>query len=912
MGSRQVTSPGHSIKTAAVASISGRISDDQNVAAANTRVCAQGTDLKISRRITREPRCNRTSTSGEYTINDLVPGRYVVSAMGNGYVPGAYRHDGDTKAEPLALGPGEKREHIDIVLKHGGAEITGMVADLGGGPVPHAQIHIEDPNNDAIASTESDEVGKFTLYVGPDEMLVVADADGYATGYARGRAPGTFNIELTPGASISGTVVDAVTSQPLAGVRVDASTREWIGFDAPPGDVTDDEGRFTIDRLSPGRYSILVRQPRLVGSSEGSVTVGLGQQVTGIVVRTFPAVRIEGRVVVAGSSARPCTAPHLSLAQHGYEQNLHSGNGSDGNVFADGVLPGTYEVQVFCKGYVSHNHYEPIQIANADLKGLSWEVVPGGTIHGRVTSRSGAPLSGVSVFGYGTPATETDTDGHYEIRGVEEGDHVLLVRSDTWTAPSKGWTVKLPPQGEVEQNLVLDATGNLRGSVVDDDDKPIEAAVVSIEIPASWDQQNWMSTHAESAETRSDGSFEISSLPAADYKLTARRADDTLVQQTTVVAPRTSTVRFVFKKANQVISGFVTDSSSSPITDAYVTATREIAGSSGTYFNDENAVLTRPDGSFTIRKLRPGTYTVKAFRKGGGQGFADHVAAGGVAKLTIAQTGTIEGVVRIGGVLAQEIYVDAVDAAKNLRSEHFFGTHGHYVMRDLQAGRYRLSAHVGHRVAQVSATLAEGEHKTDVNIDSDGGVTLRGRVLDLATKLPAARVKVLAGLGDDDRPELDDLEPRTVLTDDAGRFQIDHVPAGRVVVSASGSASVNYGWSGVIVEVGASPVDVGDLGIVKARVGRNDPNGDLGVTWVQYPDDTPSNQRAFEVAAIDPNGPAAVTYLKVGDVVVSVDGFDARGGNRSSAWTLMLAPPGTALKLGLAGGSTVTIVLAKP
>ncbi len=846
-------------------------------------------------------------------ISSLVPGRYVVTAMGNSYVPGSFRHGRATKVEPLELGSGETREHIDIVLKHGGAEITGVVSDISGGPVPRAQIHIEDPTSDAIASTDCDDAGRFTLWVAPDEMLVVADADGYATGYARGIAPGTFHIELTPGATISGAVVDATTSQPLANVRVDASTLEWVDLDAPPGDVTDDEGRFTIDRLRPERYSVLVRQPRLIGFSEGSIAVGIGQQVTGIVVRSLPAVRIEGRVVTTGSPPTPCTEPHLSLTRHGSEQNLHSGNGSDGTVYADGALPGTYEVYVFCKGFVSRKQYEPIQVAGVDLKGLRWEVVPGGTIHGRVTSRSGVPLAGVNVFGYGTGTTESDADGRYELRGIEEGEHALLIRSDTWNAPPKGWVVKLPPQGDVEQNLVLDETGIIRGWVVDEDDRPIEAAVVSIEIPASWDLQNWANTHANATATRPDGSFELPSLPAGDYKVAVRRTDDNLVQQTTVVAPRTSTMRFVFKKANKVISGFVTDSSSSPITDAYVTAAHESAGSSDTYFNDDNAVITRPDGSFTIRNLLPGSYKVKAFRKGGGQGFADHVAAGSFAKLTIAQTGTIEGVVRIGGLLAREIYVDAVDATSNIRSEHFLGTNGHYVMRDLLAGRYRLSAHVEHRVAQVSATLVEGEHKANVDIDFDGGVTLRGRVMDLETKRPASGMKVTASLGNDYRPDLDGPEPPTALTDDAGRYQIDHVPAGRVSVSARGSASANYGWSGILVEVsGTSAVDVGDLGVVKVRVGASDPHGELGVTWVQYPGDTPSSQRAFEVAAIDTNGPAAGTDLRVGDVVVTVDGFDARGGNRSSAWTLMFAPPGTPLKLGLARGPTVTLVLAKP
>jgi C-terminal processing protease CtpA/Prc len=66
------------------------------------------------------------------------------------------------------------------------------------------------------------------------------------------------------------------------------------------------------------------------------------------------------------------------------------------------------------------------------------------------------------------------------------------------------------------------------------------------------------------------------------------------------------------------------------------------------------------------------------------------------------------------------------------------------------------------------------------------------------------------------------------------------------------------------------------------------------------------------VALIDPKGPAAKTELAVGDVVTTVDGIDVTGANAPNAMTLMRAPPGTKLSLGLQRGAKVEIVLAQP
>jgi C-terminal processing protease CtpA/Prc len=111
---------------------------------------------------------------------------------------------------------------------------------------------------------------------------------------------------------------------------------------------------------------------------------------------------------------------------------------------------------------------------------------------------------------------------------------------------------------------------------------------------------------------------------------------------------------------------------------------------------------------------------------------------------------------------------------------------------------------------------------------------------------------------------------------------------------------------------GTGIVDIGDVKILKRRAKNGDLVGELGVHFVEQPENTPVDQQLFKVSWIDPAGPAAKTELKLGDVIATIDGIDVTGASHSNGEVLMEAPPGTAIKLGLSRGVTVTVVLAAP
>jgi len=155
--------------------------------------------------------------------------------MAKSYRPGAHHPGGDRKRTQFHLAAGEHKTGVDVELSHGGVEITGTVADITGGPIAHARVWASEGQrwrrgSGATTHGETDEQGRFSLWVKPGEITVTAAADGYADNEEGVHAPGKVEILLTPESSLPGTVVDAATNQPVEGARVLVGTSEW-GWD---------------------------------------------------------------------------------------------------------------------------------------------------------------------------------------------------------------------------------------------------------------------------------------------------------------------------------------------------------------------------------------------------------------------------------------------------------------------------------------------------------------------------------------------------------------------------------------------------------------------------------------------------------------------------------------------------------
>ena len=254
-------------------SIAGTVRDEAKKPIAAATVCADLDADELPTELTRDAACLTTDASGAYAFPNLLAGKYSVDAGAKTYRPATFHPDGNRKKDFFKLAAGEAKTGVDFELRSGGVEVTGIVSDISGGPIAHAKVRATGGRWGQGASTpvsETDDKGAFSIWTAPGQVQVSASADGYAAASESGRAPGTFELLLTPESSLSGTVVDARTGKPIEGARVNVSPAEWRYGEGGGTERTDAQGKFRVTRITPGRYTATARTEHGYGTTEGS------------------------------------------------------------------------------------------------------------------------------------------------------------------------------------------------------------------------------------------------------------------------------------------------------------------------------------------------------------------------------------------------------------------------------------------------------------------------------------------------------------------------------------------------------------------------------------------------------------------------------------------------------------------
>jgi protocatechuate 3,4-dioxygenase beta subunit len=823
-------------KTPATGSLAGTITDATTHAPiAGADVCADGWSSELATEQLAEPFCAKSDASGRYQIGGLLAATYVVRAAARTYRPEHHHPGGDPQALLLVLAAAQQRAGIDVALYPGAVEITGTVADLTGGPIAHARVHGGGGRRSfrPYATTETDERGRFSLWVRPGPVAVAASADGYASQSTSGKAPGAFELLLTPEASVAGTVVDAATGQPIAGARVTVSD------DQPFADgttaLTGPDGIYRVGGLSPGRYSAAARSEHRFGRTEGSVLVGIGQRVDGANIKVSPALHIDGKLVIAGTG-QPCPDGDVQLRDAEHHLEVHLREMPGGIHLGDGALPGTYAVTAQCQGFVTRS-YPPIALTDKDITAV-WEVDRGATVRGKVTTRSGEPIDDASItarpdgnegFSEGQ-FVWSGPDGSYELRGMRPGTHRVEVSSARAPAPEAGFQIEVAAGAVIERNLVLDDGGSIQGNVVDAQGAPVAGMYIQTRVASE------RFPRLRRNECRSDGSgaFACAALAPGDYRVSASGSrfprpampgSDDGGQQVTVRANEVATVKLVVEAQSGAIKGTVLDSAGKPIQDAFISAARETDGPGGRmavrqtrWSLDARPILSAADGSFTVPKLAAGKYSLRADRRGGGEAIAQHAETGSTVTLRIAAPGTIEGTARRGGKPASSLSVAVSNIETGLaREEQFFQSGGHYIVRDLPRGHLVVVVESDGARKTIELDLADGEHKT-LDADLEALATVTGRVVEKGTTTPVRGVRmVISTEGSMMRPSLDELDGS--VSDERGRFTLRNVSPGKLTLfgippRAAREGSTSFVHAERTID-GTGTVDIGDVELEK-------------------------------------------------------------------------------------------------
>ncbi|HEY7475614.1 MAG TPA: carboxypeptidase-like regulatory domain-containing protein, partial [Vicinamibacterales bacterium] len=524
-------------------------------------------------------RATMTDENGRFAFAALPEGRYTLFAGKAAYLTvyhGAAR-PGRGPGSPIALASDQQLANLVVKMPRG-AVVTGMVTDQFGAPVPNVGVRFMQSQMTG---------GERRLVAVPAAGSVTDDRGIYRT---YGLMPGTYVVSVVPPPQNAFEIRQMSASDYQAAMN---DMRQQPGV--VPAARTAITPAEVAAAIIPGRsvgYAPVYYPGTIVQAEAGQVTVGPGQELTGIdmSMRLVPTARIEGMVI--GADGRPAAGsmvmalPSDSAAALG---SRASSTDQEGKFSLTNIAPGKYtlisrgggpggiamgERMVFIPappgvtgaaalppppppppppGGPTLYAEQELDVSGEDIGGLSLTLQPGMTISGRIVfeGKTGtAPpdprlvrvlLSNASPnrLTIGTPPGQVDASGNFTIQGVPPGQY-RFGSAFTPTAPgaTQPWTLKsamvggsdaldtpidVRPGGNVEGVTITytDQVSEISGTLSDGKGKPISDLSILV---FTTDRAQWgMPSRRlrQPIQPSSDGKFRITGLPAGEYFLGA-------------------------------------------------------------------------------------------------------------------------------------------------------------------------------------------------------------------------------------------------------------------------------------------------------------------------------------------------------------------------------------------------------
>ena len=540
-----------------------------------------------------------TNASGVYTVSQLTPGSYFARTL----VPPSLNYLDElydnllcdptcsvTAGTPIVVPGGVTTVGINFSLAAGGT-VTGIVTDaVTNAPVAGVLAELFSASGTTlVASTATNASGVYTISglvtgsyrarasasSGPNYLAELYDnlpcsptctiATGAPIAVTAGIATSGINFSLTPGGTLAGTVTDAATSAPLAGVNV----RIYSTAGAQVASVsTNASGAFSATQLSAGTYfartsvssslnylnELYANLPcnQTCAVTNGTpIPVAAGAITSGIDFSLASGGTVAGVVTDAATSAPISGATVQVFSSSGSSVGSASTNGSGAYAIAS-LATDSYFVRVSVsssQNYVSELYDNvpcagcvvtagtPVAVtAGSTTGGVNFALSAGGTITGTVVAAAGgAPLSSIGVAIYSANGTfvrsgTTGASGAYTVTGLPAGSYFAKASSSTYVdelyndvtclgpcVVTSGTPIVVGAGGTTSGiDFSLASGGSITGAVTNaTTSTPINGSATEIEMHLYTAAGTWV----DYTYVNGSGTYSFTGLPAGSYRV---------------------------------------------------------------------------------------------------------------------------------------------------------------------------------------------------------------------------------------------------------------------------------------------------------------------------------------------------------------------------------------------------------
>ncbi|WP_226526993.1 carboxypeptidase regulatory-like domain-containing protein [Metabacillus niabensis] len=715
-----------------------------------------------------------TSFFGNYTVSDLAPGSYIVTASKPNF--------GTNQIGAIVIS--DRTVTADIGLVPNPGVINGNVIDTNGDPVTGAEIRVSvlNENQIVVVTLLANSDGTYTVpFLTPGTYIVTVSAPNYGSSTISATVESNQSVIvtniLTPNpVTLSVQVITTNTANPIAGATV--TVRNSTNITITSG-VTDQNGTITFTSLPPGVLNISATALNF-GTDTISVIGNPGGILFAQLSLTSDPGNIQGFIT---NIANGDSIPNAAIQLYDFTNVLVQTTVSNqfGEYMFSGITPGVYTVVANAPNFGPETAGAIIN--SNETNTLSFALFPNpGIIQGSVRDMvNNAPIAGASIIvrefsGTGPIvfSTITDANGFFQTTTLSPKTYVLVASAEDYGTNNVSVNVISDSTTTTEILLTRDP-GALQGIVRDAETlTPLPDTLVRI--------INDQGIIVRSLQTDVNGFYLLTSLPEGIYTVAAINPNyQSQINQTPIIANTTSVLNIALQGNPATLFGTVIDSETqSPLTGVIIEV--RVSGTDILL----RRVLTDQDGNYLIEGLPQGSFDVTAqMRDYAISSSTIFLTPNDAVLLNFALTpfpATIQGLVvdSLSGDPIVGALVSVVVPNTDIIIESIVtGDDGTYLIGNLPLGTYNVvftAPNYGSTVIPVILTPNEVE---TVNATlQPNPATLVGTVTNVQTGIgiPGALVRVF---------DLNGTLIKSSLTTEAGQYTITGLSPGSYSVIAS-------------------------------------------------------------------------------------------------------------------------------